>query len=137
MVPKDNCCYQAVYSQIPAQGPLRPSPATPALPEANRQLEDQTRIEHEGMVVQMKASGGDLLSNAQNQPEPALGIAAQLEWANHEAGADEVLHAPVIRASVEKCGVVLNLRPELLVDAILPHHVPCNHPPDAMGVCCG
>jgi hypothetical protein len=56
------------------------------------------------MVVQVKVSGGDLLANAQNEPKAALGIASQLQGANHQARADEILHAPVIGAAVNKGG---------------------------------
>lgn len=50
---------------------------------AMRGQKKETRIEHQGVVVYVTVSSGDLFGNAQNEPEAVLGIAGQLQGANH------------------------------------------------------
>lgn len=47
--------------------------------KSNEGLKNETRIQHEGTVVQVEARSGDLFADAENEPESSLEVAPHLQ----------------------------------------------------------
>ena len=77
------------------------------------------------MVVGVEMAGGNLHASAEGQAGAGLFVAGvQSQFADEDAGSDELLNLAVVGAAIEESGIALQLWPEDFVELPLRSRVP-------------
>ena len=93
-------------------------------------LEREADSEDAVVIGGMKTGGGDLEASTESHTDSS----PEAKAAEEQARGDEILFLAVIAAILKKCGVQLDLRPDLAKDTVLEGIVPSEGAPQEISV---